>query len=49
VDEIVDIATVPGNPSCVYYASVSRVYCSEDAGRNFMVLGSVREVPGIME
>lgn len=42
-DAIVDIAVAPGNPNMVYYATVSGVYKSGDAGNTF---GRFPESPG---
>ena len=37
-DAIVDIATAPDDASIIYYATVSHIYKSEDAGSNFTML-----------
>lgn len=39
-DDIVDIAIVPDNPNCIFYATSSGIYKSTDAGINFTPIAS---------
>jgi hypothetical protein len=40
-DDIVDIATAPGDASAVYYATISNIYQSSDGGASFSQLPAV--------